>query len=457
MNAAASRSARRAYINMLRTKQKILLSIFFLAVLFPVILIAISNTTNGTWRSWPRELGSFAGLLGLSLMILASVPINRLPPVTKAFNQDVVYTFHHKYTTAGFFFSAFHLATLWINNPGIGRYLNVFKNYPFYMKSAVFTLVIAGLMVCFAHFRKEFHIDYDVWKFFHSIFAIAVVVFGLIHVFGVNYYTALPWIRWYYIIITAFSGFSILWLRIVSPVRQLGKPYRIIEVNVMNNDATEIVLEFAGKPDQRPIPYHSGQVAWISVRQSPFSFSKHPFSITSDDTNQNRLSFAIRDLGNFTSTVKDLNVGETVYVEGWFGIFDPYKLGNEGIVMIANGIGIAPVMGMLRSLASRKDKRRFVVFFGSRDRESILFYDELNEISKVLNLDVIHILEQTDDPAFEKGAITEEVLRSHFPKSKDAFDVFVCGPLPMVTIVNKSLERMGIDKKNRWPEFYEMA
>lgn len=457
MNAAASRSARRAYINMLKTRQTVLLSIFFLAALFPVILVAISNIINGTWRSWPRELGSLAGLLGLSLMILASVPINRLPPVTKAFNQDVVYTFHHKYTAAGFFLSVIHLAALWINNLEIGRFLNVFNNYPLYMKSAVFTLLIAGLLVYFTYFRKEFHIEYDVWKFFHSMFAIALVVFGLIHVFGVNYYTASPWIRWYYIIITAFGGLSILWLRILGPIRQLGKPYRIVEVNVMNNATTEIVLEFAGKPDQRPITYHSGQIAWISVRHSPFSFSKHPFSITSDDTNQNRLSFAIRDLGNFTSTVKDLEVGETVYVEGWFGIFNPYKLGDEGMVMIVGGIGIAPVMGMLRSLASRRDKRHFVLFFGSRDRESILFYDELNEISKVLNLDVIHVLERTDDPAYEKGYITEDVLRRHYPKNRDAYDVFVCGPLPMVTIVNKSLDRMEIGDKNRWPEFYEMA
>ena len=188
-----------------------------------------------------------------------------------------------------------------------------------------------------------------------------------------------------------------------------------------------------------------------------FSFKEHPFSIASSDIDQNKIGFAIRELGDFTATIKDLKPGEIVYVEGGFGIFNPYILGDEGFVLIAGGIGIAPVMGILRSMADRKDRRHVVLYYGSRDKESIGFYDELNELSKKLNLEVVHVLEKTDDPSFEKGYVTKDVIERHYPKNKDRYDVFICGPGPMVQIVLPALKKIGIPKENIWPEFYDMA
>lgn len=457
MNAAANRSMRRAYIAQLRVKKIAWICLFILLVLFPVVVAAISNTINGTWRSWPREVGSFAGMLGLSLMILSFVPIMRETRITSVFNLDVVYKFHHRLSSVGFWLVGVHLAALWINNPAIGRYLNIFGGYPLYMIAGPISLLAAGLLVYFSYFRKELKINYDIWKISHSLTAILMVVMGMIHTFGINYYSATPLIHGYYIVLIVLAAAAILWLRFFSSYSSLSKPYKITDIIVMNNATTELKLAFSGGEKDKPINYHSGQIAWLTIRRSRIDYREHPFSIASSDVDQSKISFAIRELGDLTSHIKELKKGETVYVEGGYGIFNPYKLGDEGLILIAGGIGIAPVIGVLRSLDARKDKRKFVLYYGSRDLESIGFYDELNDIATRLNLKLVHVLEKTEDPNFEKGYITQDVLTRHFPANKERYDVFICGPGPMVEIVLPSLKNLGVPDGNIWPEYYDMA
>ncbi len=457
MNAAVNRSTRRAYLAQLRSRKILWLILFFAIVLFPTAVLVITNTRNGTWRNWQRDLASCFGMLGLSLMILSFIPITREKHITNTFNMDSVYKFHHAFSTAGFWLAVFHVVFLWINNLSIANLLNVFGNYPLYTKAGTFALLQQQLLVFFSYFRKELRINYDFWKIGHSLLAVVMVVFGLIHILGVNYYTANPLIYGYYIVLVFLAACAIFWLRLNAAFIELQKPYKIVDVTVRNNATTEITLQFAGNEKQQPISYRAGQIAWITVRRSPFSFRKHPFSIASSDLDQKKLSFAIRELGDFTSTIKDLKVGEKVYVEGGFGIFNINKLGDEGFVIIAGGIGIAPAMSIIRTMAARGDKRKVVLFYGSRDKDSIGFYEELNTLSGKMNLELVHVLENTDDPKFEKGYVTTEVLERHFPKNRDRYDVFICGPEPMLKIIQKSMKAMKIPEENIWEEYYNMA
>ncbi len=458
MNAAANRSTRRAYIAQLKMRKVLWLVLFCAMVLFPVIVTVISNSVNGTWRAdWQRDVASFLGMTGLSLMIMSFIPITRDKFITATFNLDILYKFHHTLGLLGFWLAVSHLVLLWINNPAIANLLNLFVNNPLYVKAGTLGLLAAAVLVFISYFRKEIKLNYDIWKIAHSVLTVVMVVFGMIHILGFNYYTASPLVRGYYYILLALAIISLVWLRFGSAFAALGKPYRITDVIAQKNLITEIKLEYAGSEKKSPLAYHAGQIAWITIRRSAFSFRKHPFSIASSDVDQNKIGFAIRELGDLTSRIKDLKLGETVYVEGGFGTFSVDKLGDKGFVMVAGGIGIAPTMSILRTLADRQDKRKFILFYGSRDRDSIGFYEELEDLSKKIDLEVVHVLEKTDDPAFEKGYITQAVLERHFPKDKENYDVFICGPGPMLNIVLKSLKGMDIPEENIWEEYYEMA
>ena len=64
----------------------------------------------------------------------------------------------------------------------------------------------------------------------------------------------------------------------------------------------------------------------------------------------------IRSLGDFTSKIDKVPTGQRVYLDGPYGAF---TIGNPADmhVLIAGGIGVTPMMSMIRTLADRGDKR----------------------------------------------------------------------------------------------------
>jgi len=124
---------------------------------------------------------------------------------------------------------------------------------------------------------------------------------------------------------------------------------------------------------------------------------------------------SIRNLGDFTSAIHRVPVGQRVYLDGPYGAF---TIGNPADmhVLIAGGIGITPMMSMIRTLADRGDKHPVILLYGSKDWESITFREELEELGARLDLTVIHVLAAPPTNwTGEQGFITSQVLKWHLP------------------------------------------
>jgi predicted ferric reductase len=114
-------------------------------------------------------------------------------------------------------------------------------------------------------------------------------------------------------------------------------------------------------------------------------------------------------------------------------------------VFIAGGVGITPMMSMIRTLADRGDKRPVVLFYGSKDWESIIFREELEALKERLNLTLIHVLEQPPaDWTGEKGFINAEVFKRHLPPPYADHEYFICGPNVMMDAIEKTLGELDV-------------
>jgi ferredoxin-NADP reductase len=122
---------------------------------------------------------------------------------------------------------------------------------------------------------------------------------------------------------------------------------------------------------------------------------------------------------------------------------DQYE--GAGFCLIAGGVGIAPALSMLETLADRGDVQPVVLFAGNREWDSIILRERVDEVAARLNATVVHVLEEPPpDWSGETGYVDGDILARHLPKGFLRFQYFACGPTPMLTAVADALVRMDV-------------
>ncbi len=438
----------------------LLIILFFLLIFSPLFVMPFVEP--GLSRGWQREFSIILGFVGLTLAGWQLAPISRFTPAQKLFNMDRLYTIHHTLSVLSAAFVLIHYLLLLFNfEAGIGintwalNLLNVFTA-PLRAQMAVLSLLAYLLITITSVFRQRLGLDYDAWRIMHDIFTLVLVGTGLTHVLLVGKYSAAPAMKTLLWVETGLWILAALYIRVFKPLYQIRHPYKIAEVRQEVEHAFTLVMEPQGfaLPD-----FHPGQVAWLTVRRSPFSLRRHPFSVASSIHNRENIEFTIKELGDFTNTIRDLKAGETVYMDGPFGRYNILESAKEGIVLIAGGVGIAPAMSILRSMADSNDQRPVTLFYGHNIFEHVEFYEELQELEKKLsNFKNILVLQHPhDDWKGYRGFITADVLRSELPQNYHHLHTFVCGPLPMMTAIRKSLGQLDMPEKNVHYEEFNMA
>jgi ring-1,2-phenylacetyl-CoA epoxidase subunit PaaE len=149
-----------------------------------------------------------------------------------------------------------------------------------------------------------------------------------------------------------------------------------------------------------------------------------------------------------------LRAGDAVAVmtpDGRFGVaMEPDK--TRTLVAFAAGSGITPVLSILKTVLVREPASRFVLFYGNRSTESIMFRGELEDLKDrfMARLSVFHVLsrEQQDVPVLNGHLDAEKVgvlMRAMCPV--DVVDhAFVCGPQPMIEGLEKALADLGLPR-----------
>ena len=245
------------------------------------------------------------------------------------------------------------------------------------------------------------------------------------------------------------------YVRVFKPLFQLRRPYRVSEVRPERGDTVTLVMHPEGHTGWRFTP---GQFGWLTLWGSPFKITAHPFSFSSSaEAPDGRVEMSIRNLGDFTQGMAQVPVGQRVYLDGPYGAF---TIGNPADmhVLVAGGIGITPMMSMVRTLADRGDKRPLVLLYGSRDWESITFREELEQLKARLDLTVVHVL-SNPPPGWtgEQGRITADLFKRHLPPNYDAHEYFICGPDPMMDAIETALDALQVPRSKYHSERYSFV
>jgi predicted ferric reductase len=272
---------------------------------------------------------------------------------------------------------------------------------------------------------------------------------------GIGYYLAIPWKRGLWIGITASIIATILYVRVIKPGRLRRQPYRVTDVRPERGGSWTVAVEPHG---HEGFTYQPGQFAWLTIGRSPWAMKEHPFSFSSTPTRRGRLEFTIKELGDFTRTIKNVPVGQTAYVDGPYGAFTIDRHSAAGYVFIAGGIGIAPIFSMLRALADRRHQGPLWLVYGNQKWERAPFREALDELRSALDLRIIHIVQEPPEGwTGEVGLPNKALLERHLPVARKDIVYFVCGPTPMLDVIERSLYALGVPLRRVHSELFDLV
>ena len=195
--------------------------------------------------------------------------------------------------------------------------------------------------------------------------------------------------------------------------------------------------------------------SWLKIG-SVAPLYENPFSIASCPNSQSsQMTFFIKDIGDFTHQVTELKAGDKIYVDAPYGNFGHGIFSNrtDEIVLIAGGVGIAPIASLLGEIAKNAQGRftdkKIVLIYGNRITEQIIDIHQMVNLSSLNKFELIHVI--TEPNASWKGLTgvldkvsLEKILKSSGINTQTT-QFFVCGPAVMIDSVENALSELGVN------------
>jgi predicted ferric reductase len=414
---------------------------YLLVAILPLGIAFFGRVSEG--RGFWIEFGVGLGMLAFTLLGLQFITTARFRWVAPCVGADAVIYFHRQTGILMLLILLAHPLILFVADPAYLAFLDPRVNFlraVFLIAATIAVLLVVILPLC----GLRYGLSYEWWRLTHGLLAAAVLVIGLAHSLMVGHYVSGLAVQASWVVATFVALGLLVHTRVIKPLRMRHKRYRVAEVVPERGDVYVLVLEPDGHDG---MTFAAGQYAWLTLGETPFSLQQHPFSMFSSAQVQERIEFAIKEAGDFTSTVKDIRPGTRALLEGPYGAFrlDPRA---EAAVFVVGGIGGTPALSMLRTARDRGDRRPFVLIYGNVRHDEIAFRDELETLTNELELKVVHVLSDPEPEwTGESGNITKEILDRHLaPLAGRDVQYFVCGPPPMMDLVEQSLLARGVPR-----------
>ncbi len=429
------------------------IAIYLGLVIAPVVCLLLGTVPpgNGFWVDVALAMGYAAlAMMGVQFVLTA-----RFRRASAPFGIDIIYYFHRLMAVFGFVLILMHAVVLLLNKPGLsGRIFS--PEIPLHAIAAVASVLLFAVLIAASVWRKQLSIRYEPWRRWHGALAVFAVMLAVVHVEMTGYYIQAPWKRALWTFIMFSWVLLLLHVRVIKPLLMLRNPYRVAAVRQERGEAWTLTLTPEGHDG---LAFQAGQFAWLTLARSPFSLSEHPFSIASSATLPRQIEFTIKELGDFTRTIGTVRVGTVAYLDAPYGAFTMEGFHRaEGFVFLAGGVGIAPIMSMLRTLAERGDQRPLTLVYGSWTWDRVIFREELETLKVRLNLKVVHVLQEPpEDWTGETGFLTRDLLSRHMPANPRKYVYFVCGPKPMIALVEHGLHELGAPLRSINSELFDLV
>lgn len=180
-----------------------------------------------------------------------------------------------------------------------------------------------------------------------------------------------------------------------------------------------------------------------------FGVGEVPISISGDPSKKNRIMHTTRMGGIVTKAMGKLKKGDLLGIRGPFGSSWPVdKCSGCDIVIVAGGIGLAPLRPAIYYILSNRERyNRVILLYGARTPDDILYKNEIEKWRSRFDFEVYVTVDRgISGWKGNVGVVTTLIPRAPFEPENTV--ALVCGPEIMMRFTALELIKRGVKENN---------
>jgi predicted ferric reductase len=295
--------------------------------------------------------------------------------------------------------------------------------------------ILVGLVALSARAVRR-ALPYEAWHALHlGTYLVLLLAYG--HQFAGDADLARPgFTHWYWLAMYSAVVACLAWGRVVAPL-VLNARHRFRVLGVVREGPGTVSVHIGGRRLDA-LGAKSGQyLRWRFLTRGGW-WQAHPFSLSASPGGD-RLRFTAKVVGDHTRTLRRLRPGTRVVVEGPFGSFTTDHRRRAGSLLIAGGIGIAPIRALLEDLTSGTD-----LLYRASSEADLVLRAELDALARSRGARIHYVLGDRD-AAGPRWALSPAGLRDLVPDIR-LRDVYLCGPPGLMETAHRSLRQLRVPR-----------
>lgn len=225
------------------------------------------------------------------------------------------------------------------------------------------------------------------------------------------------------------------------------KEYKL-KIKEIVDETPEVKLFRCEIPKGTDINFNSGQFFMVS-KEGDEDNLKRAYSVASSPAQKDYIEIGLDKVGKFSTKLFGLKPGDTLIFKGPYGKFYFSEEIKQNLVLIAGGVGITPLMSIIRCCNDKKLVNKVNLLYSVKNPEDIIYRDELEKIkneNKNINYEVTITRPRAEtDWSGKTGRIDEEFLKDKIENIKKSL-YFLCGPNEFIKANIEILEKLGVTK-----------
>ncbi len=419
-------------------------------VLVNVAVVEVLFFTAGPGKNATLTVAKFFGVHAALVAALQILLVARLPWLDRRIGMDRLAAWHRWVGFALVWTVVTHAVIVVLGYSALGgespgaTFLSL-AAVPASLLGMLAAALFVGVAVTSVR-RVRRKLRYETWHGVHLLLYIALSL-ALVHqLLETTTFTSSVFATVYWWALVLFAFGSLVIGRIVVPVRR--NRYHRFRVSAVVPESHDAVSVYVVGKHMEELPARAGQFCVWRFPGHRHWWKANPFSLSAAPTGRG-LRLTAKAAGAGSAGLRELKVGERVFVEGPYGAFTSMKRTRPGALLIAGGVGITPI----RSLLEEPTVGDVVVLYRVREQRDAVLLREVRELVAARR-GRLHLITgprapglPSFDPAAVHALVPDVALR----------DVYVCGPPAMTDTVLAAMKALGVPNAQVHTERFSMA